>query len=122
LQRAPPRRCHRAQQSRLDEGAAEGLWGRARRCRALLALQPKSHYTLGTRCFALAGLGEPAAARESCAQAIALCGEDDCSIDRGMLAFLDGNYAEARRQWELAIAADPKMAQELASYLSRAQR
>jgi len=70
----------------------------------------------GTRCFALAGLGEVEAAREDCALAVKL--NPDSDIDRGMLAFLERRAGDARRSWKKATlgAGD---AQALAPWLEK---
>jgi membrane associated rhomboid family serine protease len=98
-----------------------------------VSLEPDSGYARGTRCFALAGLGllvrTPEArsaegadgtklveqARADCARAVEL---KNTAIDRGMLAFLEQRYADARREWEDA-SRDPTQARALATWMAR---
>ena len=75
-----------------------------------------SGFNIGTRCFALVGLGEIDAAHEDCRKALAL--RPDSIEDRGMLAFLEKRYPEARRSWELA-SKDPVSARAMAQWLAR---
>ena len=75
-----------------------------------------SGFNLGTRCFALVGLGELEAAHEDCRKAVAL--RPDSGEDRGMLAFLEKRYPEARKSWELA-SKDPVSARGLAQWVAR---
>lgn len=75
-----------------------------------------SSFNLGTRCFALVGLGELAAAHEDCRKAVAL--RPDSIEDRGMLAYLEKRYPEARRSWESA-SKDPVSARALAQWIAR---
>jgi rhomboid protease GluP len=80
-----------------------------------VSLEPDSGAARGTRCFALAGLGVWDEARADCARAIELT---NSAIDRGMLAFLDQRYADARREWEEA-SRDPVQARELEPWMAR---
>jgi rhomboid protease GluP len=80
-----------------------------------LSLEPDSGAARGTRCFALAGLGLVDEARADCARAIELT---NSAIDRGMLAFLDRRYADARREWEEA-SRDPVQARELEPWVAK---
>lgn len=82
-----------------------------------VALEPDSPHALGTRCFALVGLGELAAARADCARSVALNGES--AMDRGMLAFLDKRYGEARREWQAASRSSPADARSLRPWLAK---
>lgn len=82
---------------RVERGDFAGGLGDAGRS---LAVRPDDPSTLGTRCFALAGLGDSSAARRDCARAVELAPAS--LIDRGMLAFLDGDRAGAVRLWEEA--------------------
>jgi hypothetical protein len=54
-------------------------------------------------------------ARADCARAIELT---NAAIDRGMLAFLDQRFADARREWEEA-SRDPVQARELEPWVAR---
>jgi hypothetical protein len=54
-------------------------------------------------------------ARDDCSHAIALT---NSPIDRGMLAFLDRRYADARREWGEA-GRDPVQARELEPWVAR---
>ncbi len=81
-----------------------------------LSIGPDGGAYLGTRCFALAGLGEPKSARVDCARAVELLPDD--LVDRGMLAFLDQRYDDARRAWQGA-GEDPSIARELAPWVAR---
>jgi membrane associated rhomboid family serine protease/tetratricopeptide (TPR) repeat protein len=81
-----------------------------------LAIGPEGGAYLGTRCFALTGLGEQKEARVACARAVELL--PDNLIDRGMLAFLDNHYDDARRAW-LEASGDPSVARELAPWIKR---
>jgi membrane associated rhomboid family serine protease/tetratricopeptide (TPR) repeat protein len=85
-----------------------------------VALRPDYGYAHGTRCFALAGLGEIERARADCRRAIEL--EPGSAIDRGMLAFLEKRYTEARREWQLASEGDPVRATELRPWLAKIPR
>jgi rhomboid protease GluP len=80
-----------------------------------VALEPDSGAARGTRCFALAGLGLADEARADCTRAIELT---NTAIDRGMLAFLDRRYDDARREWEEA-SRDPVQARELEPWVAR---
>ena len=79
-------------------------------------LEPDSAAARGTRCFALAGLGELEAARSDCVRALEL---RPTLVDRGMLAFIDERYADARRDWETASEADPAQARQLRPWLAK---
>jgi membrane associated rhomboid family serine protease/tetratricopeptide (TPR) repeat protein len=83
-----------------------------------VSLEPDSGYARGTRCFALAGLEELQLARSDCARAVELT---NTAIDRGMLAFLEERYADARREWEDA-SRDPVEARALEPWLARLAR
>lgn len=94
-----------------------GDFGRARvDADKAVALAPEDAAAVGTRCFALVGLGEVALARADCAHAVAL--NPESLPDRGMLAFLDRRYADARRSWQ-AASADPELARNLAPWMAR---
>jgi Flp pilus assembly protein TadD len=80
-----------------------------------VSLEADSGAARGTRCFALAGLGLSDEARVDCARAIELT---NSAIDRGMLAFLDRRYDDARREWEEA-GRDPVQARELEPWMAR---
>ena len=82
-----------------------------------LALDPNDASYLGTRCFALAGLGELTAARADCVRAIEL--GQTSKLDSGMLAFIEKRHAAARRDWQKASEADPVTARELRPWLAR---
>jgi membrane associated rhomboid family serine protease/Tfp pilus assembly protein PilF len=73
------------------------------------------HY--GTQCFALAGLGERAAAKAACSKALAI--KPDNLFDRGMVAFLEGRSADARRDWQKLSDGDPVNARELKAWLAK---
>ncbi len=73
------------------------------------------HY--GTQCFALAGLGERAAAKAACTTALEI--KPDNLFDRGMLAFLEGRAAEARRDWQKVSVGDPVNARQLKAWLAK---
>jgi hypothetical protein len=75
--------------------------------------------SLGTRCFALAGLGEVAAARADCVRANELAPN---AYNQGMLAFLDRRYPDARRIWEGAGRGNAVSARELKPWLARLPR
>lgn len=77
-------------------------------------------YHLGTRCFALVGLGELALASADCAKAVEL--KPDDAEARGVLAFIEKRYADARREWEEAIAEAPRRARELKPWLAKLPR
>lgn len=81
-----------------------------------LSMGPEGGAYLGTRCFALAGLGDEKAARVDCARAVELLPDD--LVDRGMLAFLDQRYDDARRAWQGA-GEDPSIGRELAPWVAR---
>ena len=74
--------------------------------------------TLGTRCFALVGLGRREEAREDCARAVALAQRDG---DRGMLAFIEGRNREAVRLWEEAARKRPATGRDLAAWIAKAR-
>jgi membrane associated rhomboid family serine protease len=80
-----------------------------------VSLEPDSGNARGTRCFALAGLGLLEQAHADCARAVELSNN---AIDRGMLAFLDQRYDDARREWEDA-SRDPTQARALETWVSR---
>jgi hypothetical protein len=71
---------------------------------ASLAIRPDSAATLGTRCFALAGLGRLGEARDDCVRATTLDPGD--LVDRGMLALLAGHRNEALALWREAARKD----------------
>jgi len=60
----------------------------------------------GAQCFARAGLGEREAAKVACRKALAI--EPGNLFDRGMLAFLEGRSADARRDWQ-KVSADERV-------------
>jgi len=62
------------------------------------------------------GLGELDAARSDCVRALEL---EPTLVDRGMLAFIDKRYRDARRDWEKSSAADAVQARELRPWLAR---
>jgi membrane associated rhomboid family serine protease/Flp pilus assembly protein TadD len=70
----------------------------------------------GTRCFALAGLGDSEDAHVDCTKAAELL--PDSLIFRGMLAYLDRRYDDARQAWGGA-GADPSVAREVAPWLAK---
>lgn len=76
-----------------------------------------SSYHLGTRCFALVGLGELALARADCAKAVEL--KPDGFTDRGMLAFIEKRYADARRDWQKALDEHPSRKRDLKPWLAK---
>jgi rhomboid protease GluP len=78
---------------------------------ASLAIRPDSAATLGTRCFALAGLGRLGEARDDCARATALDPGD--LVDRGMLALLAGRRNEALALWREAARKDPTIPRQV---------
>jgi tetratricopeptide (TPR) repeat protein len=80
-----------------------------------VSLEPDSGYARGTRCFALAGLGMTEPAHADCARAVEL---KNTAIDRGMLAFLEQRYDDARREWEDA-SRDPTEARALERWVTR---
>jgi rhomboid protease GluP len=82
-----------------------------------VSLAPNDASHLGTRCFALAGLGDLVAARADCARAIEL--GQTSGYDKGMLAFIDKRYDEARRIWQTMSDGDPISARELRPWLAR---
>ena len=71
---------------------------------------------LGTRCFALAGLGEVELAKNDCVRAVEL--HPQGLVDRGMLAFLNRDYAAARESW-LKASGDPETARELLPWIAK---
>jgi tetratricopeptide (TPR) repeat protein len=79
-------------------------------------IDPNSPYFQGTRCFARMGLDDRAGARADCARAVELGAEN---VDRGMLAFIDGRYGEARRYWQKAIEEDPSHAAALRPWIAK---
>jgi tetratricopeptide (TPR) repeat protein len=81
-----------------------------------VALDPNSASNLAARCFALEGLGELAAARVDCMKAVTLDPADSTSA--GMLALLDGRYADARQSWQRA-STSPINARELGPWLAK---
>jgi tetratricopeptide (TPR) repeat protein len=81
-----------------------------------VAENPDSGFEYGTRCFALAGLGQVEAARADCTRAVQLM--PDSAIDRGMLAFLDRRYSEARRLWQEA-SRNPASARDLEPWMKK---
>lgn len=85
-----------------------------------ISLAPDDGFAYGTRCFALVGLGELARARNDCVRAVEL--HPDGQIDRGMLSFIDKQYAAARRDWEAASASDPSAAADLRPWLAKLPR
>jgi len=84
---------------------------------ASLAIKPDVGLALGTRCFALAGLGRLKEARRDCAQATLLQPGD--KVDLGMLALLDGRRREAERLWREAGQDDPGSAPLRRRWLER---
>jgi membrane associated rhomboid family serine protease/Flp pilus assembly protein TadD len=62
-----------------------------------LSLEPGSAYALGTRCWVRAAAGDHRAARADCDQATKLLPGND--LDRGMVGFLNGHYADAVAAW-----------------------
>jgi Flp pilus assembly protein TadD len=85
-----------------------------------VALAPDSAPELGTRCFALAGVGELERARADCARSIEL--SPDNPIDLGMLAFLDKRWSDARRHWDVAAARDAENAAALRPWREKIPR
>lgn len=71
----------------------------------------------GALCFALAGLGELAAARSACKRA--LLPDDSGMLIRGMLAFVEKRPADARREWQNVGRDDPVQARQVKPWLSR---
>jgi len=67
----------------------------------------------GARCFARAGLGDREAAEVACRKALAI--EPGNLFDRGMLAFLEGRGADARRDGQ-KVSADERV---LKSWLAK---
>ncbi|HSO40422.1 MAG TPA: hypothetical protein VLT33_48180, partial [Labilithrix sp.] len=82
-----------------------------------VAQEPGSSLHHGTLCFALAGRGERDAARGACRKALEIRPEN--GFDRGMLAFLEGRPAEARREWQKVSQGDPVSARELRGWLAK---
>lgn len=82
-----------------------------------VALEPDSPFFLGTRCFARVGLGEKEKARADCARAVALRPEE--RTDRGMLAFIDGRFADARRDWQAVVTEEPDRAADIRPWLAK---
>ncbi len=84
-----------------------------------VAASPDSAESRGTRCFALVGLAAVAEARPDCERAVEI--DPGSMPDRGMLAFIDRRYDDARRAWDTA-SADPVLARELAPWKARLPR
>lgn len=82
-----------------------------------LTLKPDYGFAYGTRCFALVGLGEIDMARIDCANAVRL--EPESDVDKGMLAFIQKKYGDARRHWQRASDADPIRATELRPWMAK---
>jgi tetratricopeptide (TPR) repeat protein len=84
-----------------------------------LALDPNSPYALGTRCWLRVSLGDRAGGKVDCERAVKLW--PGAEVDRGMLAFLDGRYAEAAAAWRNGSAKEPEDAAFLGAWITRAE-
>jgi membrane associated rhomboid family serine protease/Tfp pilus assembly protein PilF len=84
-----------------------------------LALEPKLGPAWGTRCWIEVDLGKRDQAARDCRRSLELQGES--ALDHGMLLFLDGKFAEARKEWE---GVDPHLIEvrELAPYFEQARK
>lgn len=78
--------------------------------------QGASAAELGTHCWALAGLGEKQQALAQCKKAVAL--KPGESLNLGMIAFLSGNEADARREWDRALEESPAERPNVERWLS----
>jgi hypothetical protein len=63
------------------------------------------------------GLGRRDQARPDCAHAVEW--KPDGRADRGMLAFIDKRYAEARKEWQAAIDEEPENAVALRVWMDK---
>ena len=81
-----------------------------------IALDPDDASSRGARGIAHAALGEAQAARDDCAFALSRNPNDN--LYRGLLAFLDGRWTEARRSWTLA-SRNPANARLLAPWIAK---
>lgn len=103
----------------LKVGQGDFAGARADADRAV-ALRPESSAYLGTRCFALAGLKDVESARRDCARSNQLDPKEPFTA--GMLAVLEGRPADARREWETALAQAPWERSAVAPWLAQLPR
>jgi tetratricopeptide (TPR) repeat protein len=88
-----------------------------------IRLDPNSGAAYGTRAWARYGNGDIPGAVEDFRRAVGLLpsGSADFLLDRGMLAFIGQEYAQALSSWELAGSKDPTISPELHAWIARAR-
>jgi len=87
-----------------------------------LALNPDSAHAVGTRCWIRATLGNRKAAEDDCKRALDLLPADTASVlDRGMLHFLRGRYADAVAEWQRGKEESPDDALLLRGWIAKAE-
>jgi membrane associated rhomboid family serine protease/predicted Zn-dependent protease len=89
-----------------------------------LALKPNSPHALGTRCWLRVSLGDRTGGKADCERAVTLWPAADVAgpeVDRGMLAFLEGRYADAATAWRRGSAKEPSEAAFLDTWIAKAE-